>query len=169
MGRKPKALKDEGASSPPLTNTAVESTKDIECTSEPEVVTTDGFMESTPNSGTDTIETLHFDTTDTVITTETVTVPSLNVTIFSTTDKVSIAYTSIEPIIIQEMQWALNEINRCNDYIYAKADLDRRFITYRDELYEYRYKMRQLSLYDKYPYLNADKVMPKRPDYVADV
>lgn len=67
-----------------------------------------------------------------------------------------------------EMCWAMGEINRCNDYIYAKADLDRRFTVYRDELYEYRYKLRQLSLLDNYPHI-SNKLMPQRPDYVADV
>jgi hypothetical protein len=66
------------------------------------------------------------------------------------------------------MQWALNEINRCNDYIYAKADLDRRFSVYRDELYDYRYRIRQLSLIPNYPNISESR-FPQRPDYVADV
>lgn len=67
-----------------------------------------------------------------------------------------------------EMCWAMGEINRCNDYIYAKADLDRRFTVYRDELYEYRYKLRQLSLLDNYPYISKT-LLPVRPDVVQDV
>lgn len=75
---------------------------------------------------------------------------------------------SIEDKIVQAMAYALSEIERCNDYIYAKADLDRRFTVYRDELYEYRYKLRQLSLRDDYPYID-EKIMPQLPDYIKDV
>ena len=71
-------------------------------------------------------------------------------------------------VVAEEMAWALGEIQRCNDYIYAKADLDRRFTVYRDELYEYRYKLRQLAFIDSYPVVPNNK-MPQRPDVVADV
>lgn len=72
-----------------------------------------------------------------------------------------------EQRIYDEMPWALKEIERCNDYIFAKADVDRRFATYRDELYEYRYKMRQLVFSPNYPNISESK-FPKRPDYVPD-
>ena len=71
-------------------------------------------------------------------------------------------------VVAEEMAWALGEIQRCNDYIYAKADLDRRFTVYRDELYEYRYKLRQLVFIDTYPVVPNNKI-PQRPDVVADV
>lgn len=72
-----------------------------------------------------------------------------------------------EQRIYDEMPWALKEIERCNDYIYAKADLDRRFSTYRDELYEYRYKMRQLKFLPDFPNIDESR-FPTRPDYVND-
>lgn len=67
----------------------------------------------------------------------------------------------------EEMNWASSEIERCNDYIYAKADSSRRFATYRDELYEYRYKIRQLAFNPNYPNIEKSK-FPPRPDYVPD-
>lgn len=74
----------------------------------------------------------------------------------------------IEKRVAIEMDWALQEILRCNDYIFAKADYDRRFSTYRDELYEYRYKIRQLSLLPSYPNISESQ-FPIKPDYVPDV
>lgn len=69
-----------------------------------------------------------------------------------------------------EMAWASDEISRCNDYIYAKADLDRRFTVYRDELYEYRYKFRQLIMNWEKGSLELSKSnFPVRPDVVADI
>lgn len=78
------------------------------------------------------------------------------------------SFGSIEGEIYQAMNYALSEIERCNDYIYAKADLDRRFTVYRDELYEYRYKIRQLSLLKDYPYIDYN-LMPPKPDFIPDV
>lgn len=71
-------------------------------------------------------------------------------------------------LIAQEMAWAKGEIERCDDYIYSSADLDRRFSVYRTELYVFRYNIRQLSLRDNYPNIDIS-LIPKRPDYVADV
>ena len=90
---------------------------------------------------------------------------NVDVKTYSTT---SPSIPSIESKVMEEMQWAFWEIMRCNDYIFAKADLDRRFTVYRDELAEYRYKIRQLSLNPNYPYI-SEKLMPIRPDVVPDV
>lgn len=71
-------------------------------------------------------------------------------------------------MISEDMSWAYKEIIRCNDYIFSKADLDRRFYVYREELYEFRYKLRQLKLHPMYPYISMN-MYPTKPDYVADV
>ena len=65
------------------------------------------------------------------------------------------------------MDKAYKEILRCDDYIQAMADADRIFATYRRELYEYRYKLRQLKFDPNYP--NLDKLkLPDFPTYVKD-
>lgn len=80
----------------------------------------------------------------------------------------NISYSISLKYMTDEMIWALNEIERCNDYIFAKADLDKRFTVYRDELYTYRYNLRQLKFIKGYPLIDENK-LPKRPDYVDDV
>ena len=77
-------------------------------------------------------------------------------------------YPDISQYMAEEMEWARGEIERCNDYIFAKADLDRRFSVYRDELYEYRYKFRQMIFVNNYPHINPNSY-PKRPDIVIDI
>ena len=72
-----------------------------------------------------------------------------------------------ERFIIEQMDKAYKEILRCDDYIQAMADADRIFATYRRELYEYRYKLRQLKFDPNYP--NLDKLkLPDFPTYVKD-
>ena len=80
----------------------------------------------------------------------------------------NISYSISLKYMTDEMIWALNEIERCNDYIFAKADLDKRFTVYRDELYTYRYNLRQLKFIKGYPLIDESK-LPKRPDYVDDI
>lgn len=80
----------------------------------------------------------------------------------------NISYSMSAKYMSDEMEWALIEIERCNDYIFAKADLDKRFTVYRDELYTYRYNLRQLKFIKGYPLLDESK-LPKRPDYVEDI
>lgn len=60
-----------------------------------------------------------------------------------------------------------SEIERCNDYIFANADSDRRFTTYRNELYEYRYKLRQLVFDPHFPHMDAMK-LPDLPERIPD-
>lgn len=58
------------------------------------------------------------------------------------------------------LQEAYEEIKRCDDYIEAYADTDRAFATYRKELYEYRYKLRQLIFDPNYPDMSKMKFPP---------
>ena len=60
-----------------------------------------------------------------------------------------------------------SEIERCNDYIFANADSDRRFTTYRSELYEYRYKLRQLIFDPNFPHMDKVK-LPELPECIPD-
>lgn len=60
-----------------------------------------------------------------------------------------------------------SEIERCNDYIFANADSDRRFATYRSELYEYRYKLRQLIFDPNFPHMDKVK-LPELPECIPD-
>lgn len=72
-----------------------------------------------------------------------------------------------ERFISEQMDKAYKEILRCDDYIQAMADADRIFATYRRELYEYRYKLRQLKFDPNYP--SRDKMkLPEFPTYVKD-
>ena len=72
-----------------------------------------------------------------------------------------------ERFISEQMDKAYKEILRCDDYIQAMADEDRIFATYRRELYEYRYKLRQLKFDPNYP--SRDKMkLPEFPTYVKD-
>ena len=72
-----------------------------------------------------------------------------------------------ERFISEQMDKAYKEIVRCDDYIQAMADADRIFATYRRELYEYRYKLRQLKFDPNYP--SRDKMkLPECPTYVKD-
>ena len=72
-----------------------------------------------------------------------------------------------ERFISEQMDKAYKEILRCDDYIQAMADTDRIFATYRRELYEYRYKLRQLKFDPNYP--SRDKMkLPEFPTYVKD-
>lgn len=95
-----------------------------------------------------------------VIQTETTTINEEEVGMDATPD--------IDWTIYEDMSWAFKEIIRCNDYIFSKADLDRRFYVYREELYEFRYKLRQLKLHPMYPNIPMN-MYPTKPDYVADV
>lgn len=108
----------------------------------------------------ETTETIEIDTT------------SLNVGTISSGPAVTILINNnsqqVLDLIAQEMAWAKGEIERCDDYIYSSADLDRRFSVYRTELYVFRYNIRQLSLRGNYPNIDIS-LIPKRPDYVADV
>lgn len=72
-----------------------------------------------------------------------------------------------ERFISEQMDKAYKEILRCDDYIQAMADADRIFATYRRELYEYRYKLRQLKFDPNYPSLDKLK-LPDFPTYVKD-
>ena len=72
-----------------------------------------------------------------------------------------------ERFISEQMDKAYKEILRCDDYIQAMADADRIFATYRRELYEYRYKLRQLKFDPNYPSLDKLK-LPEFPTYVKD-
>ena len=72
-----------------------------------------------------------------------------------------------ERFISEQMDKAYKEILRCDDYIQAMADTDRIFATYRRELYEYRYKLRQLKFDPNYPSLDKLK-LPDFPTYVKD-
>lgn len=72
-----------------------------------------------------------------------------------------------ERFISEQMDKAYKEILRCDDYIQAMADADRIFVTYRRELYEYRYKLRQLKFDPNYPSLDKLK-LPDFPTYVKD-
>ena len=72
-----------------------------------------------------------------------------------------------ERFISEQMDKAYKEILRCDDYIQAMADADRIFATYRRELYEYRYKLRQLKFDPNYPCRNKMK-LPEFPTYVKD-
>ena len=72
-----------------------------------------------------------------------------------------------EKFISEQMDKAYKEILRCDDYIQAMADADRIFATYRRELYEYRYKLRQLKFDPNYPSLDKLK-LPDFPTYVKD-
>ena len=72
-----------------------------------------------------------------------------------------------ERFISEQMDKAYKEILRCDDYIQAMADADRIFATYRRELYEYRYKLRQLKFDPNYPSLDRLK-LPDFPTYVKD-
>ena len=72
-----------------------------------------------------------------------------------------------ERFISEQMDKAYKEILRCDDYIQAMADADRIFATYRRELYEYRYKLRQLKFDPNYPCLDKLK-LPEFPTYVKD-
>ena len=72
-----------------------------------------------------------------------------------------------ERFISEQMDKAYMEILRCDDYIQAMADADRIFATYRRELYEYRYKLRQLKFDPNYPSLDKLK-LPDFPTYVKD-
>ena len=72
-----------------------------------------------------------------------------------------------ERFISEQMDKAYKEILRCDDYIQAMADADRIFATYRRELYEYRYKLRQLKFDPNYT--SRDKMkLPEFPTYVKD-
>lgn len=70
-------------------------------------------------------------------------------------------------IINERISATQPEIERCNDYIFACADSDRRFTTYRNELYEYRYKLRQLIFDPNYPDVEKMK-FPTLPEWVPD-
>lgn len=72
-----------------------------------------------------------------------------------------------ERFISEQMDKAYKEILRCDDYIQAMADADRIFATYRRELYEYRYKLRQLKFDPNYPSMDKLK-LPEFPTYVKD-
>ncbi len=73
----------------------------------------------------------------------------------------------ITQIINDRISATQPEIERCNDYIFACADSDRRFTTYRNELYEYRYKLRQLIFDPNYP--DVEKVkFPPLPEWIPD-
>ena len=72
-----------------------------------------------------------------------------------------------ERFISEQMDKAYKEILRCDDYIQAMADADRIFATYRRELYEYRYKLRQLKFDPNYPSMDKMK-LPEFPTYVKD-
>ena len=72
-----------------------------------------------------------------------------------------------ERFISEQMDKAYKEILRCDDYIQAMADADRIFATYRRELYEYRYKLRQLKFDPNYPCRDKMK-LPEFPTYVKD-
>ena len=72
-----------------------------------------------------------------------------------------------ERFISEQMDKAYKEILRCDDYIQAMADADRIFATYRRELYEYRYKLRQLKFDPNYPSMDKLK-LPDFPTYVKD-
>ena len=72
-----------------------------------------------------------------------------------------------ERFISEQMDKAYKEILRCDDYIQAMADADRIFATYRRELYEYRYKLRQLKFDPNYTSMDKMK-LPEFPTYVKD-
>lgn len=65
------------------------------------------------------------------------------------------------------LMYAMLEIQRCDDYIQAHADSDRLFTVYRSELYDYRYRLRQLQFDKNYPDLDKMKV-PSFPVVVRD-
>lgn len=73
----------------------------------------------------------------------------------------------IEKYIESELQKAQAEIERCDDYINAVADSDRLFTTCRRELYEYKYKLRQLRLHKDYPYV-PNSALPEYPMIISD-
>lgn len=74
---------------------------------------------------------------------------------------------TITAIINKKISATQPEIERCNDYIFACADSDRRFTTYRNELYEYRYKLRQLIFDPNYPDFEKVK-FPPLPEWIPD-
>jgi len=65
------------------------------------------------------------------------------------------------------LEGTMDEITRCNEYIYAKADADKKFTTYIEELYTYRYLLHQLKFNSKYPYVPISE-FPIRPERVED-
>lgn len=120
-------------------------------------------VEVQPSTSEDIEETTTIDTTELEDSSSTITTSEEEVPI-----EVVPKRESIESTVAEEMSYAMGEIERCNDYVYAKADCDRRFTVYRDELYEYRYKLRQLVFNVNYPYIDSSS-LPQRPDYIPDV
>lgn len=158
MGRKPKNQTNEGSSPPPLTPPSLEEEDLIIDTSKVEPNIENVTVEDPPVFE-DFTQTIEIDTASDNMT-ETITITQPTYYPYNTSEAIS--------YLNDEMKWAQLEIERCNDYIYAKADLDRRFSVYRDELYEYRYKIRQLQFITGYPNIDKSR-LPKKPDFVADV
>ena len=69
--------------------------------------------------------------------------------------------------IIECLERTISEIHRCEDYIYAHADVDRIFTTYKEELHTYRYNLRQLVLDVRYPDI-PDECFPVAPTRIED-
>lgn len=67
----------------------------------------------------------------------------------------------------EKLVYSMLEIQRCDDYIQAYADSDRLFSVYKQELYAYRYRIRQLIFDSNYPDLSKMK-LPKFPIPVQD-
>lgn len=79
----------------------------------------------------------------------------------------SIKIELFDTFIQETIDSTLPEIFRCNEYIFAHADVDRRFSVYREELYTYRYNLRQLKLDNRYPNI-PKSAMPEPPTPIAD-
>lgn len=60
------------------------------------------------------------------------------------------------------------EIMRCDDYIFADADANKFFYTYKKELHTYRYLMRQLRLDPRFPNV-PESAFPIIPEYLEDI
>lgn len=66
------------------------------------------------------------------------------------------------------MKWTGEEIERCNDYIFASRSTDQKYMAYRQELYEYRYNVRRVKFHPFFPDLNRIK-LPVPPNKVVEV